>query len=131
MTDADGFGLGPIHQIALPVGDAARAERFYREQLGMTHLYSFPDFAFFDAGGVRLMLSAPEPGRTFRPTESMVYFAVPDIQAAHAALTARGVAFEDEPHCVANLGATEVWLTAFRDSEGNPLALMSEVPSRQ
>jgi methylmalonyl-CoA/ethylmalonyl-CoA epimerase len=38
-----------------------------------------------------------------------------------------GVRFEDEPHLIAKMPAHDLWMTFFRDSEGNLLALMSEV----
>ncbi len=42
-----------------------------------------PGLAFFDCGGVRLMLTRPEKPEFDHPS-SILYFAVPDIQAAHA-----------------------------------------------
>ena len=58
---------------------------------------------------------------------SVVYFKVPDIQAAHAELRNQGVSFEGEPHLIARMPDHELWMAFFRDSEGNTLALMSEV----
>ena len=107
------------------VHDVDRAVRFYRDQLGVPFLFAFPPrLAFFDCGGVRLMLSTPEPG--FDHPGSVLYFAVEDIQESYEALKARGVAFNGEPHTVATLADREVWLAEFADSEGNSLALMSE-----
>lgn len=56
----------------------------------------------------------------------MLYFAVDDITATQTALAARGVVFTEPPHKIATLADREVWLAAFSDTEGNPLALMSE-----
>ena len=118
-------GLSRLHQIALPVQDTDRAVAFYRDVLGVRLLFTAPPgLAFFDCDGVRLMLSPPSPGHD-RPG-SVLYFAVDDIIATHTALTARGVAFSDAPHKIATLADREVWLAAFSDTEGNPLALMSE-----
>src|SRR5215467_2683666 len=50
------LSLGPIGQFARAVPDLAEAERFYRDVLGMRHLFSAGKLAFFDCGGVRLML---------------------------------------------------------------------------
>ena len=50
-------GLGPVGQIARTVGDIAAARVWYGEVLGLPHLYSFGDLAFFDCGGTRLFLS--------------------------------------------------------------------------
>lgn len=117
--------LGRIHQIAQRVHDAARALAFYRDVLGLPLLFTAPpNLAFFDCAGVRLMLSPPSPG--FDHPGSVLYFAVDDIAAAHAALTARGAVFTTPPTKIATLADREVWLAAFADSEGNPLALMSE-----
>jgi hypothetical protein len=38
------------------------------------------------------------------------------------------VAFESRPHLVHQDARHELWLAFFRDTEGNPLGLMSEVP---
>ena len=58
---ADGFGLSRIGQIAMTVADLPRAVAFYRDVLGMTFLFEAPPaMAFFDCGGVRLMMSLPE-----------------------------------------------------------------------
>ena len=118
-------GLSRIHQISMRVHDVDRAVRFYRDALGVRFLFAAPpQLAFFDCGGVRLMLSTPEPG--FDHPGSVVYFAVDDIKEAYAALQARGVTFAGEPHKIATLADREVWLAEFQDTEGNSLALMSE-----
>jgi len=118
-------GLSRIHQISMRVHDVDRAVRFYRDALGVPFLFAAPpQLAFFDCGGVRLMLSTPEPG--FDHPGSVLYFAVDDIAEVHAALKARGVVFNTEPHKIATLADREVWLADFKDSEGNTLALMSE-----
>jgi predicted enzyme related to lactoylglutathione lyase len=98
---------------------------FYRDALGLPLLFQAPpQMAFFDCGGVRLLLAPPEP--EFDHQGSIVYFAVDDIAATHAALETRGVTFRTTPHMVAKLPDREVWLADFEDSEGNVLALMSE-----
>jgi len=120
-----GPALSRIHQISMRVHDVERAVRFYRDALGVPFLFAAPPrLAFFDCGGVRLMLSTPEPG--FDHPGSVLYFAVDDITEAHTALKARGVVFNTDPHKIATLADREVWLADFRDSEGNTLALMSE-----
>ncbi len=85
-----------------------------------------PNLAFFDLGGVRLMLSPPE-GPEHDHAGSVLYFRVADIRAAHAELSGRGVVFVDEPHAIADMGTYVLWMTFFRDSEGNLLSLMAEV----
>ena len=118
-------GLSRIHQIAMPVRDIDRATAFYRDVLGLPFLFAAPpQLAFFDCGGVRLMLTMAEP--PFDRHGSMLYFAVDDIAKAHAAFAARGVAFGAPPRRIATLADREVWLADFTDGEGNTLALMSE-----
>jgi catechol 2,3-dioxygenase-like lactoylglutathione lyase family enzyme len=127
MTVETSFGLNSIGQIAINVHDLNRAVEFYREKLGMKHLFTVPNLAFFDAGGVRLMLSPPEKPEFDHPS-SVLYFKVPNIEAAHAALSGRGVRFEAPPHLIAQMNTYDLWMAFFRDSEENLLAMMSEVP---
>lgn len=122
------FGLSQIGQIAINVHDTARAVAFFRDQLGMKLLFSAGQLAFFDAGGIRLMLDKAEKPEFDHPS-SILYFKVPDIKQAHATLSQRGVKFEDAPHMIARMPDHELWMTFFRDSENNLLALMSEVRS--
>lgn len=129
MTSAETapFGLDRIGQIAVPVGDLDAAVAFYRDVLGMRFLFQAPPgLAFFDCAGVRLMLDAPAkagPGSY----GSIIYYQVPDLDAAHETLVARGVAFEAGPHLIAKMPDHELWMAFFRDPDGNLLALMSEV----
>lgn len=125
MTRTASPALGRLHQVAQRVHDTPRAVAFYRDVLRVPLLFEAPpNLAFFDCGGVRLMLSPPSPGHDH--PGSVLYFAVDDIQEAHRALVARGVAFTSPPAKIATLADREVWLAPFADTEGNPLALMSE-----
>ena len=128
MTPVAAFGLSQIGQIAINVHDTGRAVAFYRDHLGMKLLFTAGQLAFFDAGGIRLMLTPPEKPEFDHPA-SILYFKVPDIQQAHATLSQRGVKFEDTPHLIARMPDHELWMTHFRDSENNLLSLMSEVRS--
>jgi methylmalonyl-CoA/ethylmalonyl-CoA epimerase len=122
-----GIGISRIGQIAINAKDVERAAAFYQDALGLKLLFKAPPgLAFFDCGGVRLMLSGAEKPEFDHPS-SVLYFAVPDIQAAHARMKENGVKFEDEPHLVAKMPDHDLWMTFFRDSEGNLLGLMSEV----
>jgi methylmalonyl-CoA/ethylmalonyl-CoA epimerase len=130
MTNAQakaGFGLGKIGQIAMPVQDLRRAVTFYRETLGVKFLFEAPPaLAFFDCDGVRLMLDKPED-KEFERHGSILYFRVPDINAAYEALGARGIAFEGAPHIIHKTPDYELWMCFFRDTERNMLALMAEI----
>jgi len=121
------FGLGRIGQIAVPVGDLERAVAFYRDTLGMDFLFQAPPgLAFFNCAGVRLMLDVPAKSQSPNHA-SIVYFTVPDIEAAFETLSARGVRFESKPHLIAKLADHELWMAFFWDPDDNLLALMSEV----
>ncbi len=126
---ADGVGISRVGQIAINIKDVERAAAFYENVLGLKLLFRAPPgLAFFDCGGVRLMLERPTEPEFDHPS-SILYFAVPDIQAAFRKMKASGVQFEDEPHVIAKMPTHDLWMTFFRDSEGNLMALMSEVAS--
>jgi methylmalonyl-CoA/ethylmalonyl-CoA epimerase len=118
--------LGSIGQIAVNVQDLERAVGFYRDRLGLPFLMEVPGMAFFDCGGTRLMLGLPE-SEEYDHAASILYFRVDDIGATHAALTERGVDFRREPHLIAKMPDHDLWMAFFYDSEGNTMALMSEV----
>jgi len=121
--------LGPIGQIARPVRDVPRAVTWYRDVLGMTHLYTYGDLAFFDCGGTRLMLSPPEDDRS-AGSPSILYFRVEDIQAAYDELGSRGVEFAGAPHMIfKHPDGTEEWMAFFTDPDGHLLAVMAQVPT--
>ena len=122
--------LNQIGQIAITVRDLPRAVNFYRDVLGMRHLFDAgPKLSFFDCGGVRLMLDVPADAE-FQHPPSVLYYKVDDIAGAHRELTQQGVRFIDEPHVIAKLPTHDLWMTFARDSEGNVFALMSEVTQR-
>ena len=122
------LSLDRLRQVSITVHDLARAEGFYRDVLGMTHLFSAPPkMAFFDCGGVRLMLAIPEKEELDHPS-SILYFGVDDIDAAHAAMVDRGVEFESAPVAVHRDERHELWMAFFRDPDGNVLAVTAEKP---
>jgi methylmalonyl-CoA/ethylmalonyl-CoA epimerase len=127
MSSSDSaFGLSDIRQIGVLVTNLEKAVAFYRDALGMKHLFSAPPgLAFFAAGTTRLMLSSPEKPDSERFT-SALYFKVKDTQQARRVLLARGVSFEGEPHRVAKMPDHELWMVFFRDPDRNLLALMCE-----
>lgn len=121
--------LGPIGQIARPVCDVPRAVTWYRDVLGMTHLYTYGDLAFFDCGGTRLMLTASGDGPA-TGSPSILYFRVDDIQAAYDELRSRGVEFDGAPHMIfKHPDGTEEWMAFFTDPDGHLLAVMAQVPT--
>jgi methylmalonyl-CoA/ethylmalonyl-CoA epimerase len=126
-TSVSGPGITRLGQIQIRTSDVERAADFYENVLGLSLLFKAPPaLAFLDCGGVRLMLDRPEKPE-FDHASSILYFAVPDIKAAHGALKEKGVRFEDEPHMIARMPDHDLWMTFFRDTEDNVLALMSEM----
>ena len=122
-----GFGLTQIRQISINAHDLERAVKFYRDTLGMRFLFEVPHMAFFDCGGIRLMIALPDKLEFDHPG-SIIYYKVTDIQHAYETLMARGVDFEEKPELVAPMPDHDLWLASFRDTENNLLALLSEVP---
>lgn len=115
--------LSAIGQVSRTVSDIAAARTWYGEVLGLPHLYSFGDLAFFDCAGTRLFLSQGESG----VAESILYFRVADIHATQAVLAERGVDFTHAPHMVhRHQDGTEEWMAFFADPDGRPLALMAQ-----
>lgn len=119
--------LGKIQQIALVQHDVDRAVPFYRDGLGLTLQFAVAGMAFFDAGGVRLMLTKPSSPELDHKN-SILYFEVADCRAAHEALTARGVPFDDAPHLVGKTATHELWMAFCRDPEGNLIGISEQRP---
>lgn len=119
--------LGKLQQIALVQHDVEAAVPFYRDGLGLPLLFEVSGMAFFDAAGVRLMLSKPSAAEFDHPN-STLYFDVTDIVATRAALAARGVPFDDEPHLVGKTGTHEVWMSFCRDPERNLIGISEMRP---
>jgi predicted enzyme related to lactoylglutathione lyase len=120
------MAVGPVAQIHISVSDVDRSVAFYRDVLGIPMLFQVPGqpMAFFASGDVRLYLGAPE--RPEFTSHVLVYFRVDDIDAEYARLTGEGVAFLDAPHVVHRDSATELWMAAFTDPDGQHLVLMQE-----
>jgi DNA-binding CsgD family transcriptional regulator/catechol 2,3-dioxygenase-like lactoylglutathione lyase family enzyme len=126
-TDTQTLVLDRIGQVSLYIRDVGRAETFYGEVLGLRHVFTFGDLAFFDCGGTRIYLHRVGEEK-WRPG-SVLYFAVPEIRTAHEALLAKGVTFQGAPHMIFEDDDTKTqeWMAFFEDGEGNLLALMSRV----
>lgn len=126
MTVSEKAQIQAIGQIAINVHDTNRAVTFYRDVLGLKHLFTAGQLAFFDCGGVRLMLSPPSSPQYDHPS-SILYFKVDDIQSACERLKSLGVKMEGDAHLVAKMPDHDLWLAGFYDSEGNVMEFMSEV----
>ena len=116
-----------IGQLLIPVEDFETGVAVYRDVLGLQFLFAAPpQMAFFNCGGVRLLVGVMPPGQKAQ-RGSAIYFQVPDMRAVHSSLKGKGVAFQAEPHIVNRTPTSELWLAEFTDPDGNQLALMSEV----
>lgn len=130
MPADHGLTLNRIGQIGFAVADVDRAETFYRDVLGLRHLYRYGDLTFFDCAGVRLLLEGASDPAEVSPG-SPLYFICHDIALAVAELTARGVEFaspEGKPHLIARMPDHDLWMAFFADPDGHTLALMQEAP---
>lgn len=120
------LALNRLGQIAINAHDVPAAAAFYRDVLGLKHLFDAgPNLAFFDCGGVRLMITQPSAPELDHPA-SVLYFMVEDIAAGHQALVAAGAKIERAPQLTAKMPDHELWMCFFRDPANNLMALMCE-----
>jgi methylmalonyl-CoA/ethylmalonyl-CoA epimerase len=118
-----------IAQIAVIVEDVERATAWYRDRLGLPHLFDAPPgLSFLQCGPTRLMLSRPEEGVPHG--NSILYFAVEQMEEAHRSMAEAGVEFLEQPRIVAKVAGRDVWIALCRDSEGNMVGLTSEVEAQ-
>ena len=121
--------LSRIKQIAIPVNDVEKAKAFYKDALGMQHLFDAPPaLSFFDCAGVRLMLCGPAAqGKDGDKQHAVLYYDVSDIKASYAAIKAAGAPSLAEPHIITRMNGREVWIAELGDGQGNNVSLISEV----
>ena len=121
--------LSRIRQIAVPVDDVEKAKTFYKDTLGMQHLFDAPPgLSFFDCSGVRLMLCGPAAqGKDGDRQHAVLYYDVSDIKNTYAAIKAAGAPSLAEPHIIARMNGREVWIAELADGQGNNVSLISEV----
>jgi DNA-binding CsgD family transcriptional regulator/catechol 2,3-dioxygenase-like lactoylglutathione lyase family enzyme len=118
--------LGPIGQISRQVSDIPKAVEWYKNVLGLRHLYTYGDLAFFDCGGMRLFLTSRKDEDS--AGQSILYFSTSNISPAYEQLVSRGVIFHGAPHMVHRHDTgVEEWMAFFEDPDGQLLALMTQV----
>lgn len=117
-----GIGITGIGQLHIPTKDQARAIAFYRDTLGLPFLFEVPGMAFFQVGGIMLLLGPPTSAEFDHPA-SLIYYDVEDIDAAWRALMQAGVKPIHDPGVAHRDKGRELWLAPFWDSEGNPAEL--------
>jgi methylmalonyl-CoA/ethylmalonyl-CoA epimerase len=117
-----------IGQIAIAISDIGRAVAFYRDVLGLKLLFEAPPgLAFFDCGGVRLMLTILQ-GEERDHRTSVIYYKVADLEAAASLLKEKGVEFVREPQMAVKMEDHELWMGFIRDPDENLIGIMAEVP---
>src|SRR5258708_30812127 len=126
-TASSNLGIKNIGQISIIGKDLPGASAFYGDTLGLPLRFPVPTLAFFDCGGVRLMLGLPETPELDH-LSSILYFRVSDLTSSHQRLVDAGVPIVAPPRLIAPMPTYDLWMNAFRDSEGNIMELMSEVP---
>jgi predicted enzyme related to lactoylglutathione lyase len=119
--------VGALGQVHISVTDVDRSVAFYRDVLGIEHLFTVPGqpMAFFRSGDVRLYLGRPESPEF--ASRCVLYFRVDDIVAEVARLREAGVAVE-EPHVAHRDGTSELWLADLTDPDGHHVLLMEDRP---
>ena len=129
MSNDAGPAFSRIRQIAVPVRDVKEAARFYRDTLGLRHLFDAPPaLSFFDCGGVQLMLAGPEAqGADGDQQHPVLFYDVSDIRKAHAQIESAGAATIEKPHVIARMNGREIWIASVSDGQGNVVSLMSDV----
>jgi predicted enzyme related to lactoylglutathione lyase len=119
-----------VGQIHITVTDLDRSVAFYRDVLGLEHLFTVPGqpMSFFDAGGVRLYLGRTEEARfVSRPT---IYYRVDDLETSWIEITARGAKEIAGPQLVHRDGVIELWMAFVADPDDIPVGLMQERPAQ-
>jgi methylmalonyl-CoA/ethylmalonyl-CoA epimerase len=122
---AEDARLGSLLQINMPVKDIERAVAFYRDVLGVPFLFQAGNLAFFDCGGVRLLVDVAED-QEFDHPGSVLYFRVDGIDEAYEALRTKGVQFREGPHIVHRDARHELWMAFFSDGEQSVHAIAEE-----
>jgi methylmalonyl-CoA/ethylmalonyl-CoA epimerase len=130
MTADTKVALSRIRQIGLPVRDISEATRFYRDILGLRHLFDAPPaLSFFDCGGVQLMLAGPEgQGKDGDQQHAVLFYDVADIKSTHARIRSSGATSLEEPRVIARMNGREIWVSSVSDGQGNVVGLMSDIP---
>jgi methylmalonyl-CoA/ethylmalonyl-CoA epimerase len=131
MAPSDAVSLSRIKQIAIPVHSVDEAKAFYRDTLGLRHLFDAPPaLSFFDCGGVQLMLAGPDAqGKDGGQQHAVLFYDVSDIKKTHAQIKSAGAKSLEEPRVITRMNGREIWISSISDGQGNVVGLMSDVPA--
>ncbi|HMZ04708.1 MAG TPA: VOC family protein [bacterium] len=115
-----------LGQIAMHVTHLDVMEDFYKNTVGLTHLFTVPNrLSFFDLGGVRLMLGIAEPGE-YALSRPILYYKTSHLDEEFARLKSVGVVVVHQPQLVAPMPDHDLWMAFFKDPEDNTLGIMEE-----
>ncbi|MFD3445093.1 VOC family protein [Microbacteriaceae bacterium 4G12] len=117
-------------QVAQHAEDLDRASAFYADLLGAAPTARFdpPGLLFFDLHGTRLLLSRESPS-------ALLYLGVRDVRATVERMRDRAEILAEPAvihrHVDDSLGpaGTEEWQAFLRDSEGNTVGLVTQLPA--
>jgi len=117
-----------VGQIAIAISDLKMSIFFYRYILGLELLFEVPSgLAFFNCGGIRLMLTTVQ-GKEDDHNTSVIYYKVSDINKTTEILHNKGVKFEREPQFAAKMADHDLWIGFLRDPDNNLIGIMAELP---
>ena len=120
-------GIKSIGQIAIAVTDIFRSTAFYKDTLGLKLLFELPTgIAFFDCGGIRLMLTTLQGERADHHT-SVIYYKVDDIHQATQTLKEKGATFIREPQLTTKMDGYDLWNAFLRDPDENLVSITADM----
>jgi len=125
IENSSSLAIKSLGQVSRSVENLEESVNFYKDIMGLTHLYTFGNLAFFDINGTRLFLNQTSE---VNAKESVLYFTVSNIKDACDALVAKGAELTHQAHLIHTHGdGTEEWMAFLNDLESRPLGLMSSV----
>ncbi len=107
-----------VSHVILRVTDLEHSVGFYRDAIGLDVLSVSEEFAFLDAGSIRLALHRADDPRVAESLTEIV-LEVDDIETTHRTLLDRGVAFRTAPREVTRSGSRSLYAADFRDPDGH------------
>jgi len=125
---SDSMNISGIGQIAIAISDLEESIYFYEKILKLPLLFQVsPGLAFFDCGGVRLMLTTLQ-GEEKDHNTSVIYYRITNIEKIFEELQALQVGIERAPGMAAEMEDHELWIGFIRDPDNNLVGLMEEKP---
>lgn len=125
---SDSMNISGIGQVSIAISDLEKAVYFYQKILKLELLFEVPpNLAFFDCGGVRLMLTTLQGEKEDHNT-SAIYYRISEIETVFEELKSLQVDIERTPSMAATMEDYELWIGFIRDPDRNLVGLMEEKP---